>query len=292
MQARNWVFTLNNPDHDDEDKIKALSSFRYLVYGRETGNSGTFHLQGFVMFPSARRLSTLSRILPRAHWEVSRGSPQQASEYCKKDGNFFESGSLPDGKKSQGERTDLKTIYKLISDGVDETIIAETYPEQYSRYFKAFQRYRLLKKNSGKKAIRNHELHEWQKALLDEFKEEADERQVLFVIDPEGNKGKSWFCYYCLNNVEDVQLIDPGKKADMAFELDPQTRILLIDCARSRKDVLDYHFIEKVKDGVVFSSKYESLTKFMKHNVHVVVFMNEDPDMSKLSNDRYRFLNI
>uniref|UniRef100_UPI0040475B4F hypothetical protein n=1 Tax=Shewanella sp. TaxID=50422 RepID=UPI0040475B4F len=166
------------------------------------------------------------------------------------------------------------------------------YPEQYSRYYKAFGRYKTLKDNTKKKTIPNHELHDWQRTLIEEFSTSADDRSILFVIDYVGNKGKSWFCMYCLNNLIGCQLIDPGKKADMAYELKQDTRILLVDCARSRTEVLDYHFLEKVKDGVVFSPKYESTTKFLANPVHVVVFMNCEPDDQKLSEDRYRYLHL
>ena len=41
-----------------------------------------------------------------------------------------------------------------------------------------------------------------------------------------------------------------------------------------------------MKNGYVFCSKYESRVKQLSP-CHVVVFMNEDPDMNKLSKDRY-----
>lgn len=288
MTSRRWCFTLNNYTSDEEQAIND-ADYKYMVYGREIGANGTPHLQGFIVLPNAKRLSGVQRILSRAHWERASGSDSQAADYCKKDGDFVEQGTL---KTNQGERTDLSRIYALIADGTEETVIAETYPEQYSRYYKAFCRYKTLKANQNRKAIVNHELYDWQKTLLDEFKEPADNRTILFVVDYDGNKGKTWFTLYCLNSLTGVQLLDPGKKADMAYELRPDVKILLVDCARSRSEVLDYHFLEKVKDGVVFSPKYESTMKFLGTDVHVVVFMNEMPDSTKLSLDRYRYLTL
>lgn len=286
-KSTRWCFTLNNPSIHEQLLLEDVKC-NYIVYGREVGTSGTPHLQGFVVFSEQKRLSGVQRILSRAHWEVAGGNDQQASDYCKKDGDFVERGLL----KKKGERSDLKKIYEAIADGISETEIAETYPGQYSRYYKAFGRYKMLKENTKKKAIPNHILYEWQEAILREVKEDADERTILFVVDGIGNNGKSWFCNYLLNSLDFVQLMDPGKKADMAYELRQDVRILLVDCARSRTEVLDYHFLEKVKDGVVFSPKYESVVKFLKHNVHVIVFMNQNPDYTKLSSDRYRLLTI
>ena len=45
--------------------------------------------------------------------------------------------------------------------------------------------------------------------------------------------------------------------------------------------------LEKVKDQLVFSSKYASRVKVLPHPVHVVVFSNEQPDMAVTTEDRY-----
>ena len=93
-QSRNWVFTLNNPTQGEEDGISAWDT-RFSGYGRETGESGTPHLQGMVCFASPQRLSACRKLLDRAHWEVMKGTAVQAWDYCKKDGNTVTYGELP-----------------------------------------------------------------------------------------------------------------------------------------------------------------------------------------------------
>ena len=83
---RNFCFTHNNyTDTSLEDEI----SCKYLVYGREVGESGTPHLQGFISFECARTLSAAIKSLPGCHVEVARNVPA-AMEYCKKDGAYTE----------------------------------------------------------------------------------------------------------------------------------------------------------------------------------------------------------
>jgi len=66
-----------------------------MVVGNEVGENGTKHLQGFVVYQTRTRFATVKSQLPRAHIEKMAGTPIQASDYCKKDGNFEEFGTLP-----------------------------------------------------------------------------------------------------------------------------------------------------------------------------------------------------
>ena len=109
MQAKHWCFTINNPT---EDAISALADYAYLVVGKEVGESGTPHLQGYVCMKIAKRLTTMSKMLPRAHLEVMKGSPKQASDYCKKDGQFQEFGELPGNQQSNANQK-RKADYQL-----------------------------------------------------------------------------------------------------------------------------------------------------------------------------------
>lgn len=86
---RNYCFTHNNyPDTSLEDSIDC----KYIIYGKEIGDSGTPHLQGFISFKSQRALSGVIKALPGCHVEVA-ASPDSAITYCKKDGDFTERGS-------------------------------------------------------------------------------------------------------------------------------------------------------------------------------------------------------
>jgi hypothetical protein len=141
--------------------------------------------------------------------------------------------------------------------------------------------------------IPDHPLRPWQAALLRKLDEEPNRRKIIFVVDEKGNSGKSWFAHwYARQNPMNCQVILPGKKADMAYALKMNIRVLFCDAPRSKQgEFIQYDFLEDCKNGYVFSTKYESHVKSFEP-MHVVVNMNESPDRSKLSEDRYDVINI
>jgi len=73
-----------------------------LVVGREKGESGTAHLQGYVCLKHAITFSSLKKQFPQLHIETAKGSPKQNQIYCTKDGDFFEIGQVPEDVGSAG----------------------------------------------------------------------------------------------------------------------------------------------------------------------------------------------
>ncbi len=141
--------------------------------------------------------------------------------------------------------------------------------------------------------VKEHPLREWQSELLQILKTEPDDRTINFVVDVTGNQGKSWFAdWYWDKNEIGTQIMQPGKVADMAYNLIEKPKVVFMDCPRSKQgEYIQYDFLEHMKNGLVFSPKYDSRTKRFKPP-HVVVFMNEEPDRTKLSADRYNVIQI
>lgn len=130
--AKHWVFTINNYSSDTEETLRRLSDqCDYIVWGREQGESGTPHLQGYIALKSRKRLTQVKQMIGgTGHLEKKRGSAVQASDYCKKDGDFEEYGVLQD----QGKRTDLEKVVAMVKEGKPIADIAEECPEQYIKY--------------------------------------------------------------------------------------------------------------------------------------------------------------
>lgn len=137
--SKRWVFTVNNWTPEDETLFQQLDC-RYLVYGREVGESGTPHLQGFATFKSAKRLSALKKVHQTAHWEVAKGTSLQAADYCKKDGDYFEKGDTP----SQGKRTDLLEIAEALKTGKSLLEVSDMAPDTYIRNYRGIANFAAL----------------------------------------------------------------------------------------------------------------------------------------------------
>lgn len=85
--AKKWCFTLNNYTDDECSSISSIVPkvcSRYVV-GKEVGEQGTPHLQGFLEFKVKCRPMSHFPELKRIHWEKCKGTTQQNEEYCIKE---------------------------------------------------------------------------------------------------------------------------------------------------------------------------------------------------------------
>jgi hypothetical protein len=282
-RAKHWCFTLNNYTQANVDFIVDNASFfDYVIFGREIGDSGTPHLQGFVSFPQRVRRPFCIEKIGQAHFTVARNI-DNSIQYCKKDGDFIEVGVRP---ASSGSRNDLEAFKNAVVGGChDMKKLRADFSDVCAKYPKFVQDF--VHDYSSKKIVVCHPLKPWQSALYDSLKQAPDDRSIFFIVDNVGNAGKSWFAHYYSFLNDNAQVLLPGKKADMSYALDSTIRVLFIDAPRSKQgEYLQYDFLEDVKNGYVFCSKYESRVKQLQ-SCHVVVMMNEEPDMNKLSKDRY-----
>jgi len=135
---RSWCFTINNYTDDDIEALDALES-KYLVYGKEVGENGTPHLQGYVVWNNPITFGGCKKRLGTAHIEVAKGNAEQNYEYCTKDGDFYESGTKP----QQGARTDLKKIKSRILNGdrIDSVVLEECENVQQIRFAEMLKKF-------------------------------------------------------------------------------------------------------------------------------------------------------
>lgn len=289
-QGRRWCFTINN--YTDEEKAavyRACERETYAVVGEEIGSTGTPHLQGFIIFQSNKRLTGVKSVIgTRAHCEVAIGTTSQAADYCKKEGNFSEFGTLP---RAQGKRNDLLEVLEWSTQFEEEKGRRPESPDFAKEQPQAYIKYPRLVKAVALRAkppvLQEGTLNEWQNELKAELDDEPDDRSILFYVDRDGGRGKSWFCRWMVSmEPEKVQVLSIGKRDDLAYMIDSTKSIFLFNIPRGCMEMLQYPVLEMIKDRMVSSPKYMSQMKCLQHNSHVVVFCNEFPEDGKLTADR------
>lgn len=134
----------------------------------------------------------------------------------------------------------------------------------------------------------------WQLKIIDILQQEPDDRKVYWFWSEAGGIGKSQFCKYCVVK-ENCLFFEEGKKADimhLIFEA-PEERLerIVIDVPRDNGNNISYKAIESIKNGLIYSSKYEGGYKYF-NSPHVIIFANMPPQEERLSADRWVIENI
>jgi len=223
-RSRNWCYTLNNPSEADVLALDGLvQGVTYHVCGKETSESGTLHAQGFIVFENPKSLAGVKLILPRAHWEIKckNSSFVQASDYCKKDGDFIERGTLPLDPvgKGQVEQERWREIIQLSREGNWETL-AEEYPVEYGQRLKTLE-YIHQKRPQDVKTMAPEVKHRWYfgKPGTGKSRRARYEYPDAFIKDP---KERWWDGYDGQESViiDDFDIYQKNQGGDMKRWLD------------------------------------------------------------------------
>lgn len=194
------------------EKIKC----KYIIYGKEQGEKGTPHLQGFIILNNAKSFTAIKKQLPQgAHIELCKGTPYDNFEYCSKDGSFTERGERPD-RVGQGKRNDMKIIKKSIAENMKIKQMLETdiivnyqqlkYAEGLSKYYerkrnkKTYVKWYYGPTGTGK----THTAYET-------MKEQYGEDEIYIAMDT-----AQWFDGY---DAQKIVIIDDMRKDFIKFHL-------------------------------------------------------------------------
>jgi len=279
--ARDWCFTLNNPDFAINE-VDIPVSVKYLVWQLEIGEEGTPHYQGFIQFYSAQRLSALKKLFPTAHFEKRRGTAEQARDYAMKEESRVEGPwEIGEFVGGQGKRTDLVDAAELVKQK-GARAVAHEMPAVYLKFHRGL--HALEQALEKPRPDPDFVPRPWQSRVLSAISGPANDRTIIWVKDTVGNMGKSRLALYLQREKGAVQL--KGRVADMAYMYNKE-RVVVIDVPRTYADSMDhlYAFAEELKNGVVISTKYESCRK-MFDPPHVLFFANFCPASDKWSADR------
>lgn len=153
---QNWVFTINLTEGEEAnepflDIPRTWSNLKYAIWQLEKGEgTGREHLQGYVRFQQRLRLSGLKKLHATAHWEVRRGTHEQAKAYSSKEdtrlkGPWTIGDDTPDAEPHPGQRSDLLAVKRKLDEGISMKQIADDHFVEFLRYNKAFETYKRIK---------------------------------------------------------------------------------------------------------------------------------------------------
>lgn len=129
--------------------------------------------------------------------------------------------------------------------------------------------------------------HQWQIDIEDMLHTEPDTRKVFWLWEPIGGIGKTTLCrYLLLKYKKKINIFPSGKSADVAFAITEETKMVIFDLPRTMEDHFNYNILEQIKNGLIWSPKYESNMKIIDIP-HVIIFANWEPNTSALSQDRW-----
>jgi len=261
--SKRWCFTWNNPGAGQWELITAWVrdlhgvDFDVGVMQEEVGAGGTPHIQGTLVFSGKTRpLSYFSSALcgfsgSGIHWEKMRGTVDQACVYSSK----------------------------------EATRCGRSFAVGWSP-------------PSELQCLSASDLWVWQREL-DTLLAVAccDDRPIHWFWEASGRTGKSAFSRYLA--IKRGALSVSGTAANIAcaisMYIDKHGRgppILILDVPRSgRVGVNEIRCIEQVKNGLMFSGKYES-AQIIFNSPHVVIFANVAPTFEEWSADRYHVTEI
>nr|WAE42537.1 MAG: replication associated protein [Cressdnaviricota sp.] len=96
MSVIAWCYTMNNYTEEQFAAFQTIPA-KYHVFGKEVGEAGTPHLQGYIELEKKMSMRQVKLLFgtDAIHLEGRKAKPFQAAEYCKKDGNFHEYGTAP-----------------------------------------------------------------------------------------------------------------------------------------------------------------------------------------------------
>lgn len=252
--SNRWCFTLNNYTQEEyDDMISALVqiSTRYVV-GKERGDQGTPHLQGYYETEDRTRPTALKLKHLRTHFEKAKGTDVQNYKYCIKEGSHVEGGFTREWKLKN-----KLTVHRGL--------------------------------------LRKEQLFWWQKWLEGEYLYSIDnyeDRYIFWIWSSKGSLGKTAFCRY-MKNTYDAGFLTNGKCSDIANYIinKGMKNCYCFNFTKSSIKTINYGAIENVKDGLMFSPKYEADDIDME-SPFVVCMANEPPDLEKMSEDRWIVLNV
>lgn len=204
-QLRNLCFTLNNYTDEELTHFKEWLTLNcsYAVIGKEVGEAGNPHLQGYAELTLRKSFNVVKAAMPGAHIESRHGTASQASDYCKKeDPTPWVFGEI----SKQGARNDIFDAYHAIRSGKRKREVAEDFTAVDAKFHRALDRYRSIVEEDEAPAYRPVEV-------------------IIYQGDPGVGKSRKAI----EENPEAYRLTMPDGNDILRFDGYQQNKVLIID---------------------------------------------------------------
>lgn len=239
-------------------------------------------------------------------------SPNNVIKYVIKDGDYI-SYNIDVGKhmkniEEHSVRQNKGTFYSL-SVEIKECIkkgkislkdLNEKYGElfiKYNEHIKKYIRFCEDMENMEETEkyyedfFKNIQFNEIQNHILSLIDNKIDNRKIHWIYDKNGNSGKSTIANY-LQLYKDAYIITGGKHADIYRHYN-NNKVVIYDLPRDYMNSNEslYATMETFKNGYCLDTKYEgTIKRFIPP--HIIVFSNAEPDINKLSLDRWNIIEV
>lgn len=293
-RQRDFCTTIYQEKEKHVDRIKAMvesGEVKYAVFGDEIcPTTGNFHLQTYVYYTNARTLKSVRDEFSPAHvrCRYKNSNVIAASDYCKKDKKYQEFGVRPNDKR--GQVNEWGEITADILAGMSLPDLTLKYPEAAFRYSSGIKNMYELHRPKHKFSILEKfgKFNDVQSEIMDYVQGPTHDREIYWIYDPKGGVGKTDMANHLISN-NGFLVFGNAKTADVALAWNGEN--VIFDYSRSQQDHINYGVIEDIKNGRIFSGKYQSCTKLYARP-KVIVFANFLPDIEKMSEDRWNIKEV
>lgn len=257
-RARKWLLTINNYTEEDLNTItQETKKAKAWVWQKEEGEEKkTPHIHLYIEYPNPKSFSTIKNIYPRANIEKVKYT-EKAIAYCQKKHTRVEGPFFSENLK----KTDIKT--ELLNIEYDNVV-----------------------------------WRDWQEQVLEIIQGPINKRTINWIWSRDGNLGKSYLAKYI--GLKFNCIIASGKTNDIFNQVlkwreenptETQLIPVIVDVAKSEYSHVNYSALEQLKNGFLYSGKYEGGT-FYSLSPHIVIFANSPPKTEEMSADRWNIIEL
>jgi len=249
IPGKRWTFTAWEIEGQSlKEAILNDTVVKFYVIGDEIcPDTQKPHLQGFIETHSKIRPSEHFKTRT-THWEKAKGNNEQNDKYCRK----LRENDLPNVSWVSNMTVVLR---KPILDPMQNVVP-----------------------------------YEWQQSIIDICKGAVDDRKIYWYWERGGCTGKSTLTKHLVMKYGAFSVLGKGAdiKCGLAERLETMdVDIVIYDIPRIQGNNVSYSSIEEIKNGLMYSTKYES-GMCLFNPPHIIIFANEPPKLDgTLSEDRW-----